>query len=296
MSEAKLITSVTELELSRIKITDDRLRPVDPIAVEVIALSISERGSLINPLTVRRMPKGEFELVDGGHRLAAMLSLGHTSARVTCYEGRASQIRLLEIDANLARADLSDLDRSLHLAARRQEYLNEYPETAQGNAGASARWDATADLPLHSFVALTAQQTGLNERKIRRYIEAGAAIDKVIAEQLRSAPARVTLNDLLAFAKATPEERPAAVAAFASGEVNKIAKAIKSGRVVHINSAPVDLAHKRLIEAWSRAPKEARVRFLAAFEDDVRALLPDQDSIDSGPSEVLAFRSGRDTK
>lgn len=295
MSRAKFIPSVTELSLSQIVVSDDRLRPVSEAPVQAIAQSILEHG-LLYPLTVQRMTGGTFHLVDGGHRFAALTLLEHTSAAVRCYEGPAAAIRLIEIDANLSRADLSPLDRALHLAARRREYLLEHPETAQGSAGASARWDASAETAVASFVAMTEELTGLNRRKIFKFIEAGSAIDKVIAEQLRSAPARVTLNDLLAFAKATPEERPAAVAAFASGEVNKIAKAIKSGRVVHISSAPVDLAHKRLIEAWSRAPKEARVRFLAAFEDDVRALLPDQDSIDSGPSEVLAFRSGRDTK
>ncbi|WP_322895210.1 MULTISPECIES: ParB/RepB/Spo0J family partition protein [unclassified Yoonia] len=271
MSRAKLVPSITELALADIHITDDRLRPVDITSVEVIAHSIEEHG-LLYPLTVRRMPKGRFELVDGGHRFAALLGLNHKMAPVRCYEGPAPSIRMIEIDANLARADLSDLDRAIHLASRRKEYLAEHPETAQGKAGAAARWNDPAELPLHSFAKMTAEQTGLNERKIRRYIEAGAELDKVLAEKLRSAPTRVTLNDLLAFAKAEPKLRAPAIARFASGDVKKIAHALKTVSSTAVKD-PVERAFKRLKEAWDRAPKSARKRFMSHEASEIYEFL-----------------------
>lgn len=289
MSRAIFIPAVTELPVADITITDDRLRPVDMTAVEVIAQSINEHG-LLYPVVVRRLPKGRYDLVDGGHRLAALKHLGEAVAPVRCYEGPAPAIRLLEIDANLARADLSDLDRAIHLAARRREYLAEHPETAQGVAGAKARWDASANSHLHSFVALTEIQTGLPKRKIYKLIEAGDVLDKVTAEHLRSAPRRVFLNDILALGKASPGMRPAIVRAFAAGEVKKLSAALKS-RPTPAPKDPVEAALKTLRDAWTRAPMAACRRFVALEFDDLSPLVVDEAEARDA-SEVADLRDG----
>lgn len=260
MSRAKLIPSVSTLSLDLIEVTDDRLRPVSAAAVEAIAASIEEHG-LIYPLVVRRVKGPRYELVDGGHRRVALERLGADLVPVRCYEGPAPAIRLIEIDTNLARADLSDLDRAIHMAARRREYLVEHPETAQGIAGAKARWDASAELALASFVGMTIEQTGLAKRKILRLAQAGDALDTVTAERLRSAPKRVFLNDLLSLAKADPSARPAAVEAFASGAVTKLAAALKPA-VEAPDQDPVDAQFAALMGAWDRAGAKARKRFL----------------------------------
>jgi ParB family transcriptional regulator, chromosome partitioning protein len=260
MSRAKLVTTVTELRLDQIEVNDDRLRPVSETAVLAIAQSIKEHG-LLYPLTVRRLPQGRFELVDGGHRLAALTEIGEATAPVRCYEGPASSIRMIEIDANLARADLSDLDRAIHLASRHREYLAEHPEKAQGISGAVLRWNANANLHLHSFVKMTARQTGLTERKIYHYIEAGRVLDKVAAEQLRSSPHRVFVNDLIAFGRADPDARPDALRAFASGEAKKLSKALK-GPVKAPVKSPAEAKFNALRAAWTRASKADRKKFL----------------------------------
>jgi ParB family transcriptional regulator, chromosome partitioning protein len=260
MSRAKLVTTVTELRLDQIEVNDDRLRPVSETAVLAIAQSIKEHG-LLYPLTVRRLPQGRFELVDGGHRMAALTEIGEATAPVRCYEGPASSIRMIEIDANLARADLSDLDRAIHLASRHREFLAEYPHAAQGHVGAAHRWHATGNSPLHSFATMTAAQTGMTPRKVRDYIQAGEALDKVAAEQLRSSPHRVFVNDLIAFGRADPDARPDALRAFASGEAKKLSKALKGPVKAPVN-ATAEAAFKALRTAWSRASKEDRKKFL----------------------------------
>lgn len=273
MSRAKFVPGITELPLAKIEITDERLRPVDTTSVEAIAQSISENG-LLYPLVVRRMPKGRFELIDGGHRYAALKSIEKEVVEVRCYEGPASAIRLIEIDANLARADLSALDLAIHLSARKREYLVEYPETARGIAGATARWGAGAGAALASFAAKTVEETGLPERKIHKYIEAGGEIDKVTAEKLRSAPSRVSLNDLLAFAKAEPKRRAAAVEAFAAGNIKKIAHGLKPPAKTTVKD-PVEQSLNSLRDAWKRAPKAARDRFVALDVKDMALELED---------------------
>ncbi|MFD1914144.1 ParB/RepB/Spo0J family partition protein [Halodurantibacterium flavum] len=273
MSRAVLIHTITELPLDAIDVTDDRLRPVSDVDVEGIAVSIAEHG-LIYPLAVRRLPKQRFELIDGGHRLAALKRLGVSTAPVRCYEGPVAAIRLIEIDTNLARADLSDLDRAIHMAARKREFVAEHPETAQGKAGAVARWNATAEMAVASFVTATAERTGLPERKIRKFVEAGSALDKVTAERLRSAPKRIFLNDILALAKAEPARRSEAVEAFASGAVPKISKALKKSAVAPVKD-PVDEQLKVLLSAWSRAGAAARRRFTEERYADLAPLVSD---------------------
>ncbi|SEQ59079.1 chromosome partitioning protein, ParB family [Loktanella sp. DSM 29012] len=271
MSRAKYIPTVTALSRSSIAIPKDRLREVDPIAIGSIVRSIEEHG-LLTPIIVRRLPKGQFELIDGAHRMAALKLLKLDDIPVRCYEGPAAAIRLIEIDANLARADLNDLDRAIHLAARRREYLAEHPETAQGKAGAVVRWDASADSALVSFVTQTERQTGLSRRKIFKLIEAGEAINKAMAARLHAAPARTTLNDLLAFAKADPDLREDAVEAFANGEVKKLAQALKPVRHRSVKD-PVEQQLMALRDAWARSSKAARKRFVAMQADDLTALL-----------------------
>jgi ParB family chromosome partitioning protein len=271
MSRAKLISSISTLPIDLIEVTDDRLRPVSDAAVAAIATSIEEHG-LIYPLVVRRLPGPRYELIDGGHRRAALERLGCDAVPVRCYEGPAPAIRLIEIDTNLARADLSDLDRAIHMAARRREYVAEHPETAQGVAGAAGRWNASAEMALASFVGMTVEQTGLSKRKILKLAQAGDAIDTVMAERLRSAPKRIFLNDLLALSKAPPSDREAAVEAFASGTASKIAAALKPA-VPETVKDPVEEALNALRSAWKRAPKAALRRFAAEISTEVDALL-----------------------
>lgn len=260
MSRAKLIPSISTLQLDLIEVTDDRLRPVSEAAVAAIATSIEEHG-LIYPLVVRRTKGQRYELIDGGHRRAALESLGADLVPVRCYEGPAPAIRLIEIDTNLARADLSDLDRAIHMAARRREYVEEHPETAQGAAGAKGRWNASAEMALASFVGMTIEQTGLSKRKILKLAQAGDALDTVMAERLRSAPKRVFLNDLLALAKAPPAAREAAIDAFASGTAQKISAALKPAGEAPVKD-PVQAQITALLTAWDRAGAVARRRFL----------------------------------
>lgn len=268
-SRATFVPTVRELPITAIEITDDRLRPVSEAAVAAFVDSIREHG-LIYPVTVRRLPKGRFELVDGGHRLAALIALGREVVEVRCYEGPAPAIRLIEIDTNLARADLSDLDRAIHMAARRREYLAEHPETAQGFAGAVARWDASAETALASFVAMTVAQTALPKRKVYKLVEAGGALDAAMKARLRSAKTHVSLNDLLVLAKADPDMRPEAVEAFASGKVRKIAQALKPAP---IPKDPVETSLNALLQAWDRAGEVARRRFLEGREAAVMSRL-----------------------
>jgi len=275
MSRAKFLPSITSVSVSDIEVPQGRLRPVSEEAIGAFIQSIGEHG-LLMPLVVRRLPGPRYELVDGAHRLSALKELGDPRADVRCYEGPASAIRLIEIDANLARSDLSDLDRAIHMAARRREYLAEFPETAQGNAGAAGRWNASAETALASFVALTVARTGLPKRKVHKLVAAGEALDPVAAEAIRSAPRVASLNDLLAFARAEPFQRLDAAMAFGQGKVRTIAKALKQTSAAPAPGTVQQQELNALLKAWDRATLAVRRSFLAERFDDVSPLVVDE--------------------
>ncbi len=95
-------------------IVRNRHRKVDPEKVKHIAQSI-DQTSLINPIIVNKKT-----LVAGAHRLEAFKLLGEKE--ISCHmmgvNGDDDLLSLIEIDENLCRNELSEAERSQHIALR----------------------------------------------------------------------------------------------------------------------------------------------------------------------------------
>ena len=63
--------NITTILTAKIVIRDDRLRTVDESAVAALAHDIKSYGQT-QPIEVRKLGNGRFELIDGGHRAAAL--------------------------------------------------------------------------------------------------------------------------------------------------------------------------------------------------------------------------------
>ena len=95
-----------------------RLRPLDTVAVGLLAKSIEQMG-LQTPISVRVVEDDRGEtpvLIAGYHRLMAMRQLGHETAMCAVHDGNESDARLWEIAENLHRAELSVQERAEHIA------------------------------------------------------------------------------------------------------------------------------------------------------------------------------------
>ncbi len=82
-------------------------RTADPDALAELVKSVKESGGIHEPLIVRPLPNGSYQLVAGGRRLAAALEVGLASVPVVVRDytnEEAEQVALIE---NLQRADLS---------------------------------------------------------------------------------------------------------------------------------------------------------------------------------------------
>jgi ParB/RepB/Spo0J family partition protein len=162
--------------------------------------SIKEIG-LQTPITVRRddVPTGynfaeSYMLVAGLHRLEACRRLGMENIRAIVVELSEVDCKLWEIDENLARADLTELERGEHLRERKKQYLIKHPETARGTSQANAAHIAMghnvtvrAD-SAPTFVDDTVAKTGLGKTAVKAAIRRAEKIDPQVRDEIRDIP------------------------------------------------------------------------------------------------------------
>ena len=113
------MTSNQSIPIDRIEVSD-RQRAYREDEIANLAGSIREVG-LLNPITVVRINDG-YRLVTGRHRLEAFRVLGRAEIPAFVHELDGLDAELAEIDENLARTELTVLERGEHLL-RRSEIL-----------------------------------------------------------------------------------------------------------------------------------------------------------------------------
>lgn len=271
------LTSITELPIDAI-IVEDRLRGVSQAAVDVLKVSIAQSG-LSHNITVRRKKDGDY-LLDGAHRLTALRELGETMVPVKLVRCNDVEARLIEIDCNLAGQPLLPVDLAVFLARRKLAYEELYPEAkaATGADLVARRWDTAENISTVSFVRSVQAYLALSDRHIRNYVRAGMLLENAEVEALRLAPKRVDVMSLIDIGKlGDAEERGFVVKALSSGSAKKVSAARKAFRAERGEGpAPrnaTDAEFSRLVDAWKRASKAARRRFLEEHGADVQAHL-----------------------
>lgn len=261
--------SVAEIEVS------NRLRPVSEAGVESIIASINETGVMKDAIHLRQKKGGKLVLIAGGHRLEAAKRLRWSEIEAKVWADVTDDwAQLLEIDDNIAGAELSPLDTAVFLAARKRVYEKLHPETVAktGAELAAKRWDAT-DTMSAAFATATAEKFGMSDRHVRRLIAAGSSLDPRDVALLRKAPKPVTLKDLNEIAKIGETiERYDVVEALAEGRAKSAADARRQ-RIAPTGDSPVEdpvnVAFKALVKAWSRAPMAAKKRFLMEHAQEI---------------------------
>lgn len=244
-----------------------RLREVSESGVAAVLSSLEELKSIASPIWVRKTKSG-YVLLDGAHRIEAAKRFGLTSVPGIAFRCNDKQARLMEIDGNLAGAELDALDTAVFLAARKRVYEELHPETRAGHAGAAARWNAS---DIVSFASATAEKFGISQRHVERLVKAGGALDPRDLSLLRKAPKAVTLKDLQVIAKvANAAERYHVVEALSQGTAKSAAEARRSHNAAPVAPKdPVEEAFQALLSRWERAPMAVRRRFVEAIGDDL---------------------------
>ena len=267
------LLKIDTLNLHEIEV-GSRLRPVSHAAVESLVASINELGVMKDAVHVRKRKDGRFVLIAGAHRLAAATELGWFTIQAKVWTDVTDDwAQLMEVDDNIAGAELSPLDTAVFLAQRKAIYQRLHPETKRGVAGALARWDdATANVAVASFVKTTAEKFCMSERKVFMLLAAGANLNPGDSQKLREAPQQVSLKDLGELAKlAWSAERSAVIDALVGGTAKSAAEARRAWKARETGfqtpvKDPVEEAFTALLKLWSRAPEAAKRRFVREME------------------------------
>ncbi|MEP1330134.1 ParB/RepB/Spo0J family partition protein [Pseudophaeobacter sp.] len=287
--------NVQSLPVADIQI-EERLRIASDTAVASIVSSIHEVGSILQPLLVRRV-KGGYRLMDGLHRLTAAKEVGLKEVPVKVSECTNDQAIRIEVDANVAGAPLTPLDMAVFLAAHKELYERENPETRRGSAGGRAKNGVLTDIMSAStFTANAAEVFGKGDRHIRRLISVGEKLSKDEISLLRSAPNRVQFKDLEHIAKCGEQaDRSAICAALGAGEAKSAKEVLdrKKAPGAAVKS-PVEQQADKLGDAFSRAQKAARKAFVFRFRDELAELLEEIPAEEAPSAEVVSLAGKRE--
>jgi N6-adenosine-specific RNA methylase IME4 len=236
--EAAKKDSPALLAVGGIIVPPNRLRGLRPEKVAEIAESISNQG-LLQPIVVRR-PSDGLMLVAGWHRLEATKLLGHKNIRASVRDINADEARLIEIDENLARADLSPAERALNIGARKVLYERLHPETKHGATGRSGYKEKIPTLG--SFAETTAKATRQSRTKVAR--------DATRAKHI------VVLPDIVGTSLDQGDELDA-LAKLPEDEQRRLAARAKAGEKVQVKIAVRKMQRDRRVQELATATENA---------------------------------------
>ena len=199
--------------------TTGRLRPVDEAHAQLIAASMNESG-LIQPVVVRRHPSGNgLKLVVGGHRDRGARILEWDEIPAILIEATDDEARQIEIDENLARKELTALERAEFLAERKRVYESLHPEAAHGKA----RRPKTEKGKVANFATFArfskdaAKTTGLSERSVQLACALAGKLAPQAVAAIRGTKVADNQAQLQALAELEPEQQLAVARAIAAG-------------------------------------------------------------------------------
>ncbi len=185
----------------------ERLRPVDPLHVEVLGRAMLREGQA-TPIVVCRLPgRNDWTLVAGAHRVEAARKFDIEQLKAEVISPDKIGRRQREISENLWRKDLDPMDRANFIAelvrlAKLRAGID--PEAAGRAASANARWqnevksaskDASDTVTLvYGWSESVADQIGLSKRTVERDIMLHARLSPAVIAMLREARPDIARN------------------------------------------------------------------------------------------------------
>jgi ParB family chromosome partitioning protein len=250
-------------------IVADRLRAIDADYVELLANSMAESGQHTPIQVGPAEADGRHRLIAGAHRVAAA-KLANITLNARVFTGNALQQRMLEIDENLLRRELSELDRAVFLDERKRVWEALNPGTGMGKASPKKNDKNVVLFHAGAFSEDAAKRLQLSRRQVERFV-ARARIEPDLRERLagtRWADHGATLD---ALAKAGPADRRKMVLALTRAE--NPARNVAAAQIEVMGSrAPVRSERAKrldaLLSAWRHADKATQREFLESVAQD----------------------------
>lgn len=240
--DKRMDSKISVLKISEIKISDNRRSVGD---ISELAASIKELG-LLNPITVNF----DNTLIAGHHRIEAFKFLGLDEIPAIMLDLKAIDAELAEIDENLIRNELTQLQNGRELARRKALYLMKYPETGKGSKGG---WHNNKTDKLEndtvSFSSDTATKTGKSKRTTERQVSIGETLPKELDADLEQAGLADSQKDLLELSKLqkkAPEQVKEVLETIKNGEASTVKGALlKKESAKKAASTSASIAHNK---------------------------------------------------
>ncbi|MGF1639902.1 MAG: ParB N-terminal domain-containing protein [Rhodospirillales bacterium] len=231
-----------------------RLRRLDEAKVAMLVASIRDIG-LQTPISVAADEVDGWRLVAGLHRLEAARRLGHADIPCHVIDGTQPAAQLWEIDENLMRSELTQLERDQHLLRRKQIFdawrADETGHIAPALGGRSNK----------GFATDTEERTGIPKRRVNEAVHRASRIAGDVRDAVRTMPAADVRVELDALASLDESEQKLALDRVQRGE----AENFRSARAQIRGDAGREhdeRAFKGLQAAWRNAGIRVRLRFV----------------------------------
>ena len=191
-------------------------RAITKSRVESLADSIRELG-LMNAISLR----DDMTLIAGRHRIAAYRRLGLTEIQANIFTYSDLQAELAQIDENLERSPLTDLEHSEQLNRRKAIYESLHPETKRGGDRRSERTKGKI-VPFDSFANDTAKKLGVTPRSVNKDLEIDRNLDDQAKELIRGTPIANKKGELHKLGNLSAKEQKRVAKEIAAGKITRV--------------------------------------------------------------------------
>lgn len=217
------------ININDIKINLGR-RKIMPADIQRLSESVSEVG-MMNPITV----DADYTLVAGLHRLEAAKLLGWKEVECAVCELDSLHAELAEIDENVIRTGLSDLELSELLTRRKKIYETLHPATIARNLpGHASNYESSSDKLTREekpFSQDTAEKLGVSPRTVERHVQIGENLTTEAKEILRGTDRKVTKQNLTKLSRLKPEQQMEAAKQLTEGTIKSVDEFTGEGAV-----------------------------------------------------------------
>jgi len=208
------------ININDIKINPGR-REAMPEDVQRLSESIAEVG-MMNPITVT----ADHTLIAGLHRLEAARRLGWTEIECSISDMDALHTELAEIDENVIRTGLSDLELSELLARRKKIYETLHPATIARNLpGHVNNYESSSDKLTGEekpFSQDTAEKMGVSPRTVERHVQIAENLTPETKDILRGTDMKITKQNLTKLSRLEPEQQTEAAKRLTEGTIKSV--------------------------------------------------------------------------
>ena len=219
------------IPITEIKIIPGRRKAV-PSHIAELTKSIADVG-LLNPITINE----DRTLIAGLHRLEAAKLLNWTEIDCTICDIDSTRAELAEIDENVIRQPLSDMELNRALTRRKELYEVLHPETiARNRPGHVSNHQGSSDKlspesKVKSFVEDTAEKLGVSARTVERHLYLAEHLTPKVSEILKKMDRQPPRCELMKLARLEPGQQEECAALFMSGEIKSVNTYLKQGKL-----------------------------------------------------------------